>query len=135
MTIVAQHKGIMVIHAENDAIITYMREAEAEGRVGAENIHLVHNNLSEDIEFRKVIRLAELSGLPSIFFMCLQRGLQRSSKLVPRVAHLWGDAPLLRRLHENYKEPDGSVPHLPFSQVSGRQEASGWRCSMAGCRS
>ena len=56
---VAKHGAIMAVHAEEDDIVTYMTEKlKREGRDQAHNLHLAHNNLSEDISFRKVIRLA-----------------------------------------------------------------------------
>src|SRR5438128_2444963 len=56
---VARHGGIMAVHAEDDDIVTYMTDKLVrEGRDHGENLHLVHNNLSEDLAFRQVIRLA-----------------------------------------------------------------------------
>ena len=57
---VGKHGGIMAVHAEEDDIVTYMEEKlEREGRDHASNLHLAHNNISEDISFRKVVRLAQ----------------------------------------------------------------------------
>ena len=63
MTEVAREGGIMVVHAEDDDIVEFMlKQLARERRTGGEHIHLVHNNLSEDIAFRKVIRLARHAG-------------------------------------------------------------------------
>ncbi len=63
MTEVARQGGIMVVHAEDDDIVEFMlKQLARERRTGGEFIHLVHNNLSEDIAFRKVIRLARHAG-------------------------------------------------------------------------
>ena len=57
---VGKHGGIMAVHAEEDDIVTYMEEKlEREGRDHGSNLHLAHNNISEDISFRKVVRLAQ----------------------------------------------------------------------------
>ncbi len=115
MTIVAQHGGIMVIHAENDAIISYMREKlKREGRVGFENIHLVHNNLSEDIEFRKVIRLAEQAGAAVyLLHVSAKEGVAAVAEARAKGLPIYGET-----LHcytafscEKYKEPDGVKYH------------------------
>ena len=56
---VAENGGIMAVHAEEDDIVTYMEEKlKREGNDQGYNLHLVHNNLSEDIAFRKIVRLA-----------------------------------------------------------------------------
>ena len=56
---VGKHGGIMAVHAEEDDIVTYMEDKlEREGREHGSNLHLAHNNISEDISFRKVTRLA-----------------------------------------------------------------------------
>ena len=56
---VAKHGGIMAVHAEEDDIVTYMTEKLIrEGNAQGHNLHLVHNNLSEDLAFRKIVRLA-----------------------------------------------------------------------------
>ncbi len=56
---VSRHGGIMAVHAEEDDLVTYTRaKFIREGKGQGYNLHLVHSNLSEDIAFRKVIRLA-----------------------------------------------------------------------------
>ena len=55
---VARHGGIMAVHAEEDDLVTYMTDKlKREGRTQGYNLHLVHNNLSEDLAFRHIIRL------------------------------------------------------------------------------
>src|SRR5438477_6340003 len=52
--------GIAAIHAEDNDIVTHMYEKLIrEDRVGFENMAEVHNTLSEDLSFNRVIRLAE----------------------------------------------------------------------------
>ena len=115
MKIVSKQRGIMAIHAENDAIINYMREKlKREGRVGFENLHLVHNNLSEDIEFRKVIRLAEQAGAAVYFVhVSAKEGVAAVAEARAKGLPIYGET-----LHnytaftcEKYKEPDGVKYH------------------------
>ena len=66
---VGKHGGIMAVHAEEDDIVTYMEDKlEREGRDHGSNLHLAHNNISEDISFRKVTRLAQ-STETGIYFV------------------------------------------------------------------
>jgi len=56
----ARHGGIAVIHAEDDDIVMHQYEKlSREGRMGFEHMAEVHNSLSEDLAFRRIIRLAE----------------------------------------------------------------------------
>ena len=66
---VAKHGGIMAVHAEEDDVVTYMTETlKREGRAQGYNLHLVHNNMSEDLAFRHIIRLARHAG-SAIYFV------------------------------------------------------------------
>src|SRR5215467_13084296 len=52
--------GLAAIHAEDNDIVMHMYEKLIrEDRVGFENMAEVHNTLSEDLSFNRVIRLAE----------------------------------------------------------------------------
>src|SRR5258708_16039117 len=58
--VVAKSGGLGVIHAEDNEIVMHMyAKLIREGRVGFENLAEVHNRLSEDLSFRRVLRLAE----------------------------------------------------------------------------
>src|SRR5215470_6400424 len=55
----ARHGGILAIHAEDDDLVMYMYERlEREGRTDIADMPLVHSIMSEDISFRRVLRLA-----------------------------------------------------------------------------
>ncbi|HJU29165.1 MAG TPA: amidohydrolase family protein [Candidatus Binataceae bacterium] len=59
----ARHGGIMVVHAEDDDIVQFNYERfKHEGRVGGENLHLVHSNLSEKLAFSRTIQMAASTG-------------------------------------------------------------------------
>ncbi|MCW2843370.1 MAG: Dihydropyrimidinase [Nocardioides sp.] len=62
--------GIVAIHSEDDDIVQHMyRRLLEEDRMEYTNMHLVHNSLSEDLSFRRVIRLAGQVGNAPIYFM------------------------------------------------------------------
>jgi len=68
---VAKHGGIMAVHAEEDEVVRYMTEKlKREGRAQGYNLHLVHNNISEDLAFRHIIRLAKNTGVG--IYLCIQ---------------------------------------------------------------
>ena len=61
--VLAANRGLGVIHSEDNDIVMHMyAKLIREGRTGFENMAEVHNTLSEDISFRRVIRLAEKVG-------------------------------------------------------------------------
>jgi dihydropyrimidinase len=62
--------GIAVVHAEDDDIVQHQyRRFTAAGDTHFSNLHLVHNSISEDLSFRRVIRLAAQVGNAPVYFM------------------------------------------------------------------
>ena len=62
--------GLGVIHSEDNDIVMHMYgKLIREGRTGFENMAEVHNTLSEDISFRRVIRLAEKVPGTALYMM------------------------------------------------------------------
>ncbi len=59
LKVLAKEGGLAAIHAEDNDIVMHMYEKlTREGRTGFENMADVHNTLSEDLAFNRVIRLA-----------------------------------------------------------------------------
>src|ERR1700726_5116128 len=57
--VLAKEGGLGVIHAEDNDIVMHMyAKLVREGRVDFHNLAEVHNQLSEDLSFRRVLRLA-----------------------------------------------------------------------------
>ena len=57
---VAANGGILMVHAEDDEIVMYNHERlQAENRIGFQYLPLVHSKMSEDVSFRRVIRVAQ----------------------------------------------------------------------------
>ena len=112
---VAKGGGIMVVHAEEDDIVTYMEEKlRREGRAQGYNLHLVHNNISEDIAFRKVIRLAEHTGT-GIYFVhtTAKEGVAAIREARDGRQPVYGEAlhNYLEFTSEDYRKPDGTRIH------------------------
>ncbi len=112
---VAKHGGIMAVHAEEDDVVSYMTEKlSAEGRTGGENLHLVHNNLSEDLAFRKIIRLARHTGV-GVYFVhtTAKEGVVAIAEARQQGQPVYGEAlhNYLQFTCEDYKRPGGTAVH------------------------
>ncbi len=112
---VAKHGGIMAVHAEEDEIVRYMTEKlKRENRAQGYNLHLVHNNLSEDLAFRHVIRLAQHSGT-GIYFVhtTAKEGVAAIAEARAAGQPVYGEAlhNYLEFTCEDYKKPGGTAIH------------------------
>ena len=60
--------AMLMVHAEDDDMVQHMYEKLARNE-NTEwwNMHLVHSNESEDVSFRRVIRVSEWTGSPVYF--------------------------------------------------------------------
>jgi dihydropyrimidinase len=112
---VAKHGGIMAVHAEDDDIVTYMTDKlTRERRDQGYNLHLVHNNLSEDLAFRKVIRLARHTEV-GVYFVhtTAKEGVAAIAEARDQRLPVYGEAlhNYLQFTCEDYKKPDGTAIH------------------------
>ena len=112
---VAKHGGIMAVHAEEDDIVTYMEDKlTRERRDQGYNLHLVHNNLSEDLAFRKVIRLARHTEV-GVYFVhtTAKEGVAAIAEARDQRLPVYGEAlhNYLQFTCEDYKKPDGTAIH------------------------
>lgn len=112
---VAANNGIMAIHAEDEDIVMFMyKKLEHEGRIERWNMHLAHNNMSEDISFRRVIRLAEWMGA-AIYLMHVsaKEGVAAIGEARSKGLPVYGET--LHHYacftHEDYKKPEGAIYH------------------------
>jgi dihydropyrimidinase len=112
---VAKHGGIMAVHAEDDEIVTYMTEKfKREGQDQGYNLHLVHNNLSEDIAFRNIIRLAKHTGVGVYFVhVTAKEGVRAIEEARSEEMPVYGEAlhNYLQFTCEDYKKPGGTAIH------------------------
>jgi dihydropyrimidinase len=112
---VGKHGGIMAVHAEEDDLVTYMTEKlKREGRAQGHNLHLVHSNLSEDLAFRQVIRLARHTAT-AVYFVhtTAKEGVAAIAEARSQGQPVYGEA-LHNYLHftcEDYKKPGGTAIH------------------------
>ena len=112
---VGKNGGIMAVHAEDDEIVRFMEnKLKREGNDQGYNLHLVHNNMSEDIAFRKITRLAEHTET-AIYFVhtTAKEGARAIADARAKLLPVYGEA-LHNYLHftaDHYKEPEGTLIH------------------------
>ena len=125
---VARQGGMMAVHAEEDDVVAYMRaRLKAEGRDQGYNLPLVHNNLSEELAFHTVIRLARHSGVGVYFVHVTAReGVAAIAEARAGGLPIYGEA-LHHYLHftsDDYKRPQGTAIHTyPAIKSAADREA------------
>ena len=73
--VLAKEGGLGVIHAEDNDIVMHMyAKLIRENRVSFENLAEVHNQLSEDLSFRRILRLAESVPGTALYMMHVSAG-------------------------------------------------------------
>jgi dihydropyrimidinase len=128
----ARNGGIATIHAEDDDIVMHMYDKLIrEGRTGFENLHLAHNALSEDISFRRVIRLAELVEGSAVYFVHVSAasGVSAIAESRGRGFPIYGETLHQYALHnaDDYKLPNGQIYHTYPSLKSETDRQALWR--------
>ena len=112
---VAAHGGLMFVHAEDYDIVRYMHsKLMHEERTEWYNMHEVHNNMSEDLSFRRVLQAAEWTGAAAYFVhVSAREGVNAIGEARSRGLPIYGET-----LHnyvsftsEDYKQPDGMKYH------------------------
>ena len=112
---VGKQGGIMAVHAEDDDIVKFMEnKLKREGSDQGYNLHLVHNNISEDIAFRKIVRLAKHTET-AIYFVhtTAKEGAWAIAEARSNQQPIYGEA-LHNYLHftsDHYKQPEGTAIH------------------------
>ncbi len=128
---VAEAGGVLAVHAEDEDIVMFMyRILHTEGRVGTECLHEAHNNLSEDLSFRRTIRLAEWTGA-AIYLMHVsaKEGVEAIREARRKGLPVYGET-----LHhyatftsDVYKTPEGPLYHTYPSLKSGADAEALWQ--------
>ena len=112
---VGKNGGIMAVHAEDDDMVKYMEsKLVREGRDQGYNLHLAHNNVSEDISFRKITRLSEHTQT-GIYFVhtTAQEGARAISDARNKQLPVYGETlhNYLHFTHDDYREKNGTAIH------------------------
>lgn len=130
--VLAEAGGLGVIHAEDNDIVMHMYgKLIREGRAGFENMAEVHNTLSEDLSFRRVIRLAESVPGTALYMMHVSAasGVAAIREARARGLPIYGETLHQYLLYSSadYRRPDGQIFHTYPSLKSSRDQAALWQ--------
>ena len=107
--------SMLLVHSEDEEMVHYnYSRAQERGQWDWWNMHLIHSNESEDVSFRRVIRLAERHESPIYFVhVSAKEGVNAVAEARSRGLPIYGET-----LHnyacftaENYREPEGMKYH------------------------
>lgn len=129
--VLAAQGGMGVIHAEDNDIVMHMYDKLIrEGRVGFENMAEVHNTLSEDLSFRRVIRLAEQVPGTALYMMHVSAasGVAAIRDARAKGLPIYGESLHQYMLYtsEDYKRPNGQMYHTYPSLKSKEDQGALW---------
>ncbi|MEQ9640957.1 MAG: amidohydrolase family protein [Alphaproteobacteria bacterium] len=129
--------GIGAIHAEDDEIVMHMYDLlEREGRTGFENMAEVHNSMSEDLSFRRIIRLAEhVDGTPLyMMHVSAATGVAAIEAARGRGFPIYGETlhQYLMFTHNHYREPNGQIYHTYPSLKEVSDQDALWEGQLRG---
>jgi dihydropyrimidinase len=135
--VVAEARGMCVMHGEDNDIVMHMYDKLfREGRTGFENMAEVHNALSEELSFRRVLTLAENVPGIALYFMHVSAG---SGVAAIREARALGLPVYGETLHqylmftsEDYKRPNGQIYHTYPSLKSQQDQDELWEGTVDG---
>ena len=129
--VLAKEGGLGVIHAEDNDIVMHMyAKLIREGRVDFAHMAEVHNQLSEDLSFRRVLRLAESVPGAALYMMHVSAGTgvaaiaEARSKGLP----VYGETlhQYLIYSSDDYKRPNGQIYHTYPSLKSPEDQKALW---------
>ena len=128
----AKEGGLGVIHAEDNDIVMHMyAKLVRENRVGFEHLAEVHNQLSEDLSFRRILRLAESVPGTALYMMHVSAGTgvaaiaEARSKGLPAYGETLHQYLLYSA--DDYKRPNGQIYHTYPSLKSEEDQEALWR--------
>jgi dihydropyrimidinase len=129
--VLAKHGGLGVIHAEDNDIVMHMyAKLIRENRIGFENLAEVHNQLSEDLSFRRILRLAESVPGTALYMMHVSAGTGVAAIAEARRKGLavFGETLHQYMLYsaEDYKKPNGQIYHTYPSLKSAEDQKALW---------
>ncbi len=137
LKVTARHGGIGAIHAEDDEIVMHMYDVLIrEGRVGFENMAEVHNTMSEDLAFRRVIRLAENIEGAALYMMHVSAatGVAAIAESRAKGFPVYGETlhQYLMFTHAHYRRPNGQIYHTYPSLKERSDQDALWAGQLQG---
>ncbi len=137
LKILAKAGGLAAIHAEDNDIVMHMYEKLIrEDRVGFENMAEVHNTLSEDLSFNRVIRLAENVEGAALYMVHVSAatGVAAIAASRARGFPIYGETlhQYLLYTAEDYKKPGGQMFHTYPSLKFAEDQKALWAATAHG---
>ncbi len=135
--VIAANKGLGVIHAEDNDIVMHMYgKLIREGRTSFHNMAEVHNALSEDLSFRRIIRLAESVPGTALYMLhtSAATGVAAIREARAKGIPIYGESLHQYMLYtqEDYKRPNGQIYHTYPSLKSPADQAALWSGTLDG---
>jgi dihydropyrimidinase len=135
--VLAAKGGLGVIHAEDNDIVMHMyAKLIREGRAGFENMAEVHNTLSEDLSFRRVLRLAESVPGTALYMMHVSAatGVSAIREARAKGMAIYGESLHQYMLYtaEDYRRPNGQIYHTYPSLKSPQDQQALWDGTRSG---
>jgi dihydropyrimidinase len=135
--VLSQKRGLGVIHAEDNDIVMHMyAKLMREGRAGFENLAEVHNALSEDLSFRRVLRLAESVPGTALYMMHVSAasGVAAIAEARAKGLAVYGESLHQYMLFtaEDYRRPNGQIYHTYPSLKSPQDQRALWDGTLSG---
>jgi len=129
--VLAKHRGLCALHCEDDEIVMHMyAKLLREGRVSFEHMAEVHNSLSEDLSFRRIIKLAESVPGTALFMMHVSAatGVAAIAEARQRGVPIYGETLHQYLLYnsDDYRRPNGQIYHTYPSLKSPADQAALW---------
>ena len=129
--VLAKHGGLGVIHAEDNDIVMHMyAKLIRENRVGFEHLAEVHNQLSEDLSFRRILRLAESVPGTALYMMHVSAatGVAAIAEARRKGLPIYGETLHQYLLYSanDYKRPNGQIYHTYPSLKSADDQKALW---------
>jgi dihydropyrimidinase len=137
LKVLAREGGLGVIHSEDNDIVMHMYEKLfREGRAGFENMAEVHNALSEDISFRRIIRLAENIEGAALYMMHVSAasGVSAIAQSRAKGFPIYGETLHQYMLYtsDDYRRPNGQIYHTYPSLKSQADQDGLWEGTLNG---
>jgi dihydropyrimidinase len=137
LKIMAKAGGLATIHAEDNDIVMHMYEKLIrEDRTGFENMAEVHNTLSEDLSFNRVIRLAENIEGAALYMVHVSAatGVAAIAASRARGYPIYGETLHQYMLYtaEDYKRPGGQMFHTYPSLKFAEDQKALWAATAHG---
>ena len=135
--VLAREGGLGVIHAEDNDIVMHMyARLIREGRVGFEHLAEVHNQLSEDLSFRRVLRLAESVPGTALYMMHVSAatGVAAVAEARGKSLPVYGETLHQYLLYSaaDYRRPNGQIFHTYPSLKSEEDQNALWDATRDG---